>query len=1368
MAIPDELKVIIEKLAAGIATDEEIEAVRQACKGSERISSQLGKYVINIEQGQGIQIGDRIYIELNSEAPQAPIQLPTLSPEALREAVRQFLEDIENTFKSIHLFHTPQPITLEDQYIPIQVSLERRYRHEVESTWSYAESEADLKRAYALKSGDNESPQEQVNWKTAKAQHKNIIVLADPGMGKSTLLRLEALSTAQQARQEIENGQELDVVVFPLYLRLSDLADSPKEEEILESVSRLIQLDYPKIAPNILLLLREKLKVGQCLLLLDALDEVPQEKRISLSQKLNRFAQNYPCPIVSTSRIVGYYSGAFVDGVKEVEIVPFSHRQTEQYVETWFRNAARYLNNNTVLASELIRELRNKPQIRGLAQNPLLLSLICSLYQEKGLTLPTRRWQVYEKAVEYILSRWCIDNRRQIPDSAWVSVKQELLGELAYQFSCERKEIFTMYDLRSKLEKYLGNESISTDFRSIRTSDLIAELSEKDGILQKLSRDRKQYLFLHRTFQEYLTACYLKHSIETDLSRGVSLVRKYFRKYEWHETLSLLAGLLDDPIPLLQAITTEKDDIFYSLLLLAGQCIAECEDKSHPLIQEIIERIYKLWYSRPSIGFFSLAVERLACTNSTMLEKLLRQALKDGSKEVRCGAVKILGNIATSQVTEHLITTIKDDDVSVRFWSALYLGSITEEKAITESLRQALKENNANVIKVIFLVLSKNKNDQFLIKVITSLMIPVDDYIIENFIIGKIFDYIKKSVIIFEYHKFHLNNFQRINTFCFVNFLLECFKFLHGSFIKEAITLLGDLDDLNALAGLTRVLQPLDKDIRRWVTQALATIKDSQFIQVQIQDTYDYDYDDESELSKKLAKELAKIDSQEVTEKVIQKLYIRCSEVRKKAAIALGKLGNSQAVDILSHTLNDSDSEVRREAAIALIKIDNLQAVETLRQVVNNSDSKVRREATIALGATDIPQAIELLTQLLNDQDGDIRLCATTALGEIGSSHAVEILIRTLGHPDGDVRREAAAALGEIGSPEAVDALINALKHEGNNEDRRWIAAALGKIKWAAKDLKNHRNTQIVESLIHTLNDSDSYVRRWIAVTLGKIRHSKAVEPLIGALSDQDISVRKHVAIALGRICDPKAVVALVNVIKDRDNEVREQAILALARIGDPRATKALISALSSPDNNFRMGAAAVLGKMQWGIYVIVQTFNKIRIPRILPVFPSLTSPSRNFQVLPPITLRKTEDVQVFSAIIRALDPPDSCVRCRAATALGEIGDYEAVKSLVRALVDPNSDVRGRAAAALGKIGSPQAIKALIQALSHPDRGVQKEAVAALKELGTSKVLKSITHSPKIDLYDPDVYTLARILAIKASMSEQKDKFFPVYPTKVQ
>ncbi|MCH8294165.1 HEAT repeat domain-containing protein [Candidatus Poribacteria bacterium] len=365
--------------------------------------------------------------------------------------------------------------------------------------------------------------------------------------------------------------------------------------ELRDAIPMLVHQGYlqswnnPAKVKRFLRLLKRKLETGKCLLLLDALDEVPMDRRNALSDRFKRSA--YPtCPLIATSRIVGY-SSPLVDDAKAVEIVPFRPEQIEKYVKIWFTNAADFINDNAVSADSLLRELRNKPQVRGLTQNPLLLSLICSLYQEKELTLPARRCEIYEKAVDYMLDTWRGRNRKQ-PSRWGVTSKIRLLERLAYQFTYEEKEIFSEGDLYDKIEAYLQDKPV-TSFRNATTDELIFELTEEDGIIQKLNREGKEYIFLHRTFQEYLTASYLSRQ-----RNCIDLAKAHFWDFEWHETLSLLARVMADPIPLLRAIMGTKDDIFSSMLLLARQCVAECGENDDSLVTQIIDRVFKLWSHR--------------------------------------------------------------------------------------------------------------------------------------------------------------------------------------------------------------------------------------------------------------------------------------------------------------------------------------------------------------------------------------------------------------------------------------------------------------------------------------------------------------------------------------------------------------------------------------------------------------------------------------------------------------------------------------------------------------------------------------------------------------------------------------------------
>jgi hypothetical protein len=717
-----------------------------------------------------------------------------------QDAVCRFLENIENNFKYDKLLHIPeQPIILKDQYIPIQVTLERKYTHAVETTWGYAESEAELKRAYALKRLEESQPT-QVDWKHAKKQHQRIIVLADPGMGKSTLLRREACLTAQEERLSLKNNtKKLEEVVFPLFLRLSDLAETP--EEIIDAIPVLIQRDdYSETATQVMELLREKLKVGKCLLLLDALDEVPTEHRKRLVEKLNRFAQRKPpCPIICTSRIVGY-SGAFVAGVKEVEIVPFSQKQIEQYIETWFRNAAGYLNDDTVSASSLILELRNKPQIRGLAQNPLLSSLICSLYQEKGLTLPARRCQVYEQAVRYMLGKWS-KNRNPEFNDAWIDAKTELLEELAYQFSCDGKEIFTLRELRKKIDEYFRSGNASTDFDNLSASRLISELSEEDGILQKLAREGDRYLFLHRTFQEYLTASYLNRA-----SDSIALAREHFWEYEWHETLSLLAGLMENPVPLLEAIADEKDDIFSTLLLLAGRCIAECEANSHPLIAEIIDKIYKFWQSYPNAGFIKSIVVAIGLANFQMLERL-QQGLNHSDSFVRGKAAEALGEIGNSKTVSLLIRALDDEDNFVRGTVVEALGKSGNPQALA-ALTKALKHEDLQEVKALIRVLK-------------------DEYSYVRMLVEKALADIGNP---------HLAEVSdEVGKLQAVVALIKALDHEYSFVREKAVEALAKIDDPQAVAALIKALNQKHSHVRLRVANSLAKIGTSETLEQLIQ-----------------------------------------------------------------------------------------------------------------------------------------------------------------------------------------------------------------------------------------------------------------------------------------------------------------------------------------------------------------------------------------------------------------------------------------------------------------------------------------------------------------------------------------------------
>lgn len=187
-----------------------------------------------------------------------------LTPTEEKEAIKQLLTAIDNSHNKIKLFHTPEEITLTDQYIPIQVTLERRYKDKLETTWSYTESEEELKQVYALKGFSGEQLEEEIrktqdDWHTAKQKESRIMVLADPGMGKSTLLRMEVCQAVEQARDDLEAGKEIDSLTIPLFVRLSSLVDNNVIDLALEdAILEILQTAYSAILKELRFLTEDK------------------------------------------------------------------------------------------------------------------------------------------------------------------------------------------------------------------------------------------------------------------------------------------------------------------------------------------------------------------------------------------------------------------------------------------------------------------------------------------------------------------------------------------------------------------------------------------------------------------------------------------------------------------------------------------------------------------------------------------------------------------------------------------------------------------------------------------------------------------------------------------------------------------------------------------------------------------------------------------------------------------------------------------------------------------------------------------------------------------------------------------------------
>lgn len=187
----------------------------------------------------------------------------------------------------------------------------------------------------------------------------------------------------------------------------------------------------------------------------------------------------------------------------------------------------------SVKANDLIKKL-DRPEnkrIRELADTPLLLHLICLIFQERG-DLPSKRVELYREAIDLLLEKWNQFNERLHIDV--VEFKKFLRRIAATTFETGKPSFE-----EEEISHLIGNST-----QILHTTEVLSGLIIKKGW--------RQYAFSHPTFQEYLTAEYFVE-YQDYWPTPVS----YIGEERWHEVFILICELLPTPTKFILLMQTE-------------------------------------------------------------------------------------------------------------------------------------------------------------------------------------------------------------------------------------------------------------------------------------------------------------------------------------------------------------------------------------------------------------------------------------------------------------------------------------------------------------------------------------------------------------------------------------------------------------------------------------------------------------------------------------------------------------------------------------------------------------------------------------------------------------------------------------------
>ncbi|MCP4426651.1 MAG: NACHT domain-containing protein, partial [Chloroflexi bacterium] len=344
-------------------------------------------------------------------------------------------------------------------------------------------------------------------------KHDGLIVLGDPGAGKTTFLKYLALQLALGQGESLGLSQRL-----PVLLPLSAYANALAEEDV--PLNRFIAHYYDDlgIEEPLAAMLKAALERGGALLLLDGLDEVQSvvDRHTVINRVLDFFTYHKRLgnKFILTSRIVGYREvRSSATTMSECTLVDFDEAEIEMFVTRWTAALENYAYNEPGVAAveadqqraELLHSVHHNPGVRQLAANPLLLTIL-ALMKRQGVVLPERRVELYAQYVETLLKHWNLARGVGRPLIRDLDVGETLrvLEPLALWMHETSPGIGLVP--RTEIEKHLQQiyEQRGSDAPQQSAQQLLRDARDYASLL--LERGPGEYGFIHLTFQEYLAA----------------------------------------------------------------------------------------------------------------------------------------------------------------------------------------------------------------------------------------------------------------------------------------------------------------------------------------------------------------------------------------------------------------------------------------------------------------------------------------------------------------------------------------------------------------------------------------------------------------------------------------------------------------------------------------------------------------------------------------------------------------------------------------------------------------------------------------------------------------------------------------------
>ncbi len=877
-------------------------------------------------------------------------------------------------------------VLLRDIYIPLtatvtehslnrrEVYLLRTHREADGKEWTGLDLLEGVKREGDQQPQHDPPRRERVPVTTLVAEQPVVILLGDPGSGKSAFLKQYALDLLDQAEGPL-----------PIMVPLAAYAQALQERAALSIEDFAAQHYAAEGLLGLKPLFTAARRAGQAVYLLDGLDEVPGDWRGAIGDRVAALALDMGADnrLVATSRITGYIPLMLAPS-SEATLEPFVLEQIEEFVQKWYTIFFEYrgqAGQAEKTAEGLLRTIRENPSVGRLAGNPLTLTMLALLYFAGSADLPRQRVKLYGQVARTLIEDW--RKARSLAGMPVGSAHEELevlkrVGPLAYWLHDQKPEgLATRAEIEYLLAR-IEREAHPDEDPLPGVRRFLDQLRGEVGLLSEKGMD--QWGFTHLTFEEYFAA---REIARWRQSRVEAEVARRAPDPRWTEVIRLAmayigteSGRTEDATALVEETILGHADPYepylHRNLLLAGRVITD-DPGIEPRIGELVARALFDLYRTTEIRILQVKAgevlrEILASKSRTVLLDWLNQLIEerrlverldvfagdadictsllplldDPDALVREAAVEALSraDLSDSVVRTALLPLLSDPVPAVRQATIMVLGT-TRDPALREQFLRLLADPApiVQLAAVTVLNLYRGEDDPAIFDTMLSLLANEDSTVRANTVlqIGQsVYDYIMYGTLLYMTED-------------------------PSPMVRQSVVYLlqNVLVDHSVVTALQYLLDDPDRQVRVAAGFAVGAHP-----------------------------------SAPSTQQDVPAILNDPHKLAQPAIIeTLGPFVSDPSVQkILISLLNDTDSALREAAITALTPAARSFTAVTsvLLSLLDDREAHIRREAVVALGTIVAdPVVRDALLPLLTDPELDVRRAAAEALANATPAPAI-------------------------------------------------------------------------------------------------------------------------------------------------------------------------------------------------------------------------------------------------------------------------------------------------------------------------------------------------------------------------------------------